>query len=142
MEEVGVVKGVQGRMATVSIERKAVCDQCTSGTCSVSAEGAKLEAVNTIGAKVGDKVRVSLKAYSFIKGSIIVYVFPAMSLVAGAIVGKEYFADRFPSIDPEGVSALFGFGAFLLSFLVVRFWGMRTEKKTEYRPVIEEILKD
>lgn len=141
MEETGVVTSTQGPFAKVAVQRKSICDQCTAGTCHLTEEGAELDALNDIRAEVGQKVRVVLKPYSYLKGSLIVYGLPVLALVVGAVAGKEFFAERFKGLDPELVSAIFAFGAFALSFVVIFFWSRRAEKKTEYKPVIEEILQ-
>ena len=140
MEEIGVVKSVDGVMAVVSVERKSACEQCKAG-CKVTDSGAELEAINLAKAKIGQKVRVELKPYSYLKGSSIVYGLPALALIIGAVVGKEFFSGLFQSLDPDIVSAIFGFGAFILAFVIVKVWSMRIEKKTEYKPVIEEVLE-
>lgn len=142
MEETGVVKGVEGPFARVAVAKKSICDRCTAGTCHLTDEGAELDAINEAGAKVGQKVRVVLKPYSYLKGSLIVYGLPAAALVLGAVLGKEVFSRYMPGMSPDTVSAIFAFSAFVLSFIFVKLWSMRAEKKVEYKPVIEEILED
>lgn len=141
MDEIGIVKNVSGAFATVSVEKKSACEQCAAG-CKITGSGAEIEAVNRVKAKVGQKVRVELTPYAYLKGSIIVYGLPALALVIGAVVGKEVFSGFFPAMDPDIVSAIFGFGAFIISVVFIKFWSMRTEKKTEHKPVIEEILEE
>jgi sigma-E factor negative regulatory protein RseC len=87
-------------------------------------------------------VRVELKPYSYLKGSTIVYGLPALALVVGAVAGKELFSGLFRTMDGDIVSAIFGFGAFIIAFILIKLWSMRFEKKTEYKPVIEEILEE
>ena len=141
MDEIGIVKSVSGTIATVSVERKSACEQCAAG-CKITGSGAEMEAVNRAKAKVGQKVRIELQPFSYLKGSIIVYGFPALALIIGAVVGKDFFSRLFPAVDPDVVSAVCGFGAFIICFVLIKIWSMRAEKKTEYKPVIEEILED
>ncbi len=140
MEEIGIVKSTDGIIATVSVERRSACEQCAAG-CKITASGAEIEAINHAKARVGQKVRVELRPYSYLKGSMIAYGLPAVALVIGAVAGKGFFSRFLPGTDPDIVSAIFGFGAFIVSFVVVKFWSMRLEKKTEYKPVIEEIIE-
>lgn len=141
MEEVGIVTKVEGRFARVLVAKKgSVCDSCAMGTCSVSAHGSEMNALNLANAKEGQRVKVTLKAYTYLKGSVIVYGIPALCLILGAVVGKELSQKYFPSSDADIISAIFGFSGLALSFLMVRLWGSRAEKKLEYKPVIEEIL--
>ena len=140
MEETGIVRSVSGVMATVFVEKKSVCDQCQAG-CPMTESGAEIEAINQAKAKVGEKVRVVMKPYTYLKGSVLVYGVPALALVIGAVAGKEFLGRFLPHIDPDTSSAIFGFGAFILSFAFIKYWISKAEKKTEYKPVIEEILK-
>lgn len=140
MEEIGVVKGINGIMARVSVERKSACDQCKAG-CRVTEEGAEIEAINKAKAEIGQRVRVVMKPYSYLKGSILIYGLPALALILGAVIGKEFLSGFFKTTDPDIVSATSGFGAFIVSLVVVKLLSSRMERKTEYKPVIEEILQ-
>ncbi|MDA8389063.1 MAG: SoxR reducing system RseC family protein [Nitrospiraceae bacterium] len=141
MEEIGVVIKTLGRLATVSIPKpKGICEQCTMGGCNISGEGSEIEALNLAGAKEGQKVKVSMKAFSYTKGSLIVYGLPVLALILGAVIGKELALSHFKGSDPESVSAIFAFAAFGISFLLIKIWTSKAEKKQEYKPVIEEIL--
>ncbi|MEJ2314402.1 MAG: SoxR reducing system RseC family protein [Nitrospirota bacterium] len=140
MEEVGSVKSIQGPLATVVVAKKSACEHCTAGTCTIKGGGAEIEALNEAGAKVGQRVRVELQAYSYVKGSIMIYGLPAVALIAGAIAGKELVGARW-GLDSDLVSAIFAFGAFALSFIVVKLWSKGAEKSTGYRPVVKEILE-
>ncbi len=139
MEEIGIVKATDGVFATVSVETKSACEQCKVG-CKVTDSGAEIEAVNRAKARIGQRVRVELRPYAYLKGSILVYGLPALALIIGAVAGKEFFSSYFKK-DPDIVSAIFGFGAFILAFIGVKLWSMRIEKKIEYKPVIEEIIE-
>jgi sigma-E factor negative regulatory protein RseC len=142
MEEIGVVKSVEGPVAKVSVARRSMCEKCTAGTCLLTDDGAELEALNEAGAEVGQRVRVVLQPYIYLKGSLIVYGLPAVALVVGAVAGRELAPGVFRHADPEIVSACFAFALFALSFVIVKLWSMRAERKTEYKPIIEEILDE
>ena len=141
MEEVGVIMSIDGLTAKVMVPRKSACEGCTAGTCKPGQQSMEIEALNPIKAKVGQTVRVVMKPYSYLKGAIVVYGIPAIALVIGAILGKEFFSRYFTGVDPDVVSAFFGFGAFIVLFLLIKFWSIRFEKKQNLKPVIEEILE-
>ncbi len=143
MEEIGVVIKTAGRFARVSIEKpKGICEHCTTGTCQVSKEGPEVEALNPVGAKEGQKVKVVIQPFSYVKGSLIVYGLPVLALILGAIAGKEFALSSLKTHDPDSMSALFAFGAFAVSFLIVKVWSSKADKKLEYKPIIEEILTE
>jgi sigma-E factor negative regulatory protein RseC len=140
MEETGLVIKIEGPRAFVAVERKSLCDACPASTvCKPTEEGTIIEAMNKAGAQLGDRVIVSLKAYSYLKGSIIVYGIPALSLIAGAIMGKEILKG-FVKLDPELLSAIGGLVFFTLSFVIIKLVSKKFDRKTEYIPVIEKII--
>lgn len=141
MEEIGTVKSTTGAFAKVSVPKKSVCEGCTAGTCKPDEQSMEMDAVNKAGAKAGQKVRVVIKSYTYLKGSMLVYGIPAIALIAGAVLGKEVFSSQFKDTDPDIVSAIFSFGLFLIAFLGIKIWSLKAEKKTETKPVIEEILE-
>ncbi len=140
MDEIGIVKAVNGIIAVVSVQRKSACDQCRAG-CKLTESGVEIEAVNTVRAVIGQKVKVVMKPYSYLKGTLLVYGVPTLALIIGAVIGKEFLSGFFREADPDILSAISGFGAFLLSFLLIKIWSGKAEKKMEYKPVIEEILE-
>ncbi len=142
MDEIGVVTKIEGRLATVTVSKKpGICEQCSMGTCHVSEASAEVEALNMVDAEVGQTVRVAMKPFSYLKGSLIVYGIPVLCLILGAILGKQFFSRTLmKGTDPDIVSAIFGFALFAVSFIIIKIWSKRAEKKIEYKPVIEEIL--
>ncbi|HTZ17943.1 MAG TPA: SoxR reducing system RseC family protein [Dissulfurispiraceae bacterium] len=141
MEEIGVVKWAEGPRAIVTVKRQTACDACASGSsCKTTQSGMEIEAFNAVRAEAGDTVKISFKAFTYLKGTLLVYGIPALSLVAGAIIGKEYLSASFPSIDPELVSAIASFGFMIASFISVKLLVRKFEKKKELVPVIEEII--
>lgn len=140
MEEVGLIKSIDGMLAVVSVPKKSACEGCTMGICKPEDQFMEIEALNPVNARVGQKVRIVMKPYTYLRGSVIVYGVPALALVIGAVIGKEIFSRFLRGFDPDIVSAVFGFGAFTISFVVVKIWSSSMSKKTESKPVIEEIL--
>jgi positive regulator of sigma E activity len=100
----------------------------------------EIEALNKAGAVAGQKVRVMVHTYAYMKGSMVVYGFPALMLVIGAVIGKEAMPRFFPSLDADSLSAIFGFSFLAASFILVKLWSGTQTKKTSAAPVIEEIL--
>ncbi|MBI5641198.1 MAG: SoxR reducing system RseC family protein [Nitrospirae bacterium] len=140
IEEIGTVKSVEGRIARVSVPRKSACEGCTAGTCRVEDQTMEIEALNQAGAKVGQKVKVAVKPFAYTKGTLVVYGLPAAGLVMGAIIGKEFMSRVFTKADPDMLSAVFGFGFFVISLIGVKVWSHIADKRTDSKPVIEEIL--
>lgn len=131
MEEIGVVQEIKGPMAVVCVQRKGGCEQCHMGSVCKTAGGDEniVEALNNANAGVGDTVRIEFKPYTYLKGTIMVYGFPALMLIVGAVIGKEYLSKILTNIDPDIASAIGGFGLFLVSFLAIKLFSKRYEGK-------------
>ncbi len=140
MEEVGVVTKIDGVTAHVSVERKSACEHCTAGTCSLTADGARIEALNEADAKVGQRVRVSIRGYTYVSGSIFFYGIPALALIVGALLGMQISGRWFPDHDPEAVTAVSAFVCMGLSFIIVKLWSRKAVRKSAYQPVVVEVL--
>ncbi len=142
MEEIGVVKEANGPKAIVMVERQSACDSCASGSsCKVTQSGTEIEAFNAVHAKAGDTVKISFKAFTYLKGTLLTYGIPAFALVAGVIIGKEYLGEFFPAVDADLLSAIVGFGFMIVSLAGVKLFIKKFEKKKELVPVIEEIMQ-
>jgi sigma-E factor negative regulatory protein RseC len=157
--------------ARVVFEKKSACEHCLAGVCDMGRKetdggaatasngGAaassnslallfdtlgnapEAEVLNPIGARVGQKVRVSMRPDVYLKGVLLVYGLPVTALIFGAVAGKYYLPRFISAVDVEALSAAGGFAAFAASFLFAKYFSKRMEKNASYRPVIEEIIE-
>jgi len=99
----------------------------------------EVEAVNTIGAKVDDKVVIAFESANLLKASFLIYLFPVLCMIAGALFGQKLSLkyDLNESLFSAGTAFIF----FAAAFLIVKTTGNRMAKKDAYRPRIVKILK-
>ena len=143
MTSIGIVKSVNGSTAQVLVERGvSCCDNCTQDYCDISTSGIETEAFNTVHAQVGQKVRVSMKPYTYAKGALLLYVLPVAALFAGALLGAAFLPSLFPGTTPDLLAAVGGFALFAGSLPPIFLFSRRMERKTENRSIIEAILHD
>jgi len=141
IEETGIVTNVDDISAKIIVQKRGACEGCSaSSMCEPSEKGMEIEALNPIRARVGQTVRISIKPQAYLKGTMFVYGFPLVSFIAGAILGKNLGEKYFTEISSDMVSVILGFSALILSFLVAKNWSRKVETKTEYKPIIEEII--
>jgi sigma-E factor negative regulatory protein RseC len=140
IEEIGVVTSIDGHKAQVNVPKKSACEGCTAGTCVTGDQTMEIVAFNKAGAEVGQKVKVVVQANAYMKGAMIIYGFPALAMVLGAVFGKEITPHFFKGADPDILSAIFGFSFLGMSFAGVKIWSNRKTTKEESSPVIEEII--
>lgn len=140
IEEEGVVTGISGDIAQVSIVQKNACAECASAGICHPDDKEFMEASNPLGAKKGQRVKIVLAPQIYLKASIILYGIPMAALLAGAIIAK-HIAIR---AGAESQSDLWAFAAgitcTIISFLFIRLYNRKVENTPEYKPVIVEIL--
>ncbi|MBI4698089.1 MAG: SoxR reducing system RseC family protein [Nitrospirae bacterium] len=142
IEETGVVTKTDGLTARVIVQKRGSCEGCAaSGMCESSDQGMEIEALNPVQAKVGQTVKVSIKAQTYLKGAIFVYGMPLAAFIAGVVIGKNIGLNYFKTADSDVISAALGFAALVVSFFAIKVWSKKAETKVEYKPVIEEIIQ-
>jgi sigma-E factor negative regulatory protein RseC len=100
----------------------------------------EVAARNSVGAKVGDGVRVSVASKTFLKASFLVYMVPVAALILGALLGSRLGSSLYPGVKSELLSVVCGLMLFSLSFVLMRAWTRTGKGIEEYSPVISEIL--
>ena len=114
MRETGEIISIAGDTATIQLNRGEKCDGCTA--CTAFGENKmKLEALNKIGAHVGDTVEVDVEPKQVIKSSMIVFIFPLLMMIGGYAAGINL-------IPPysEGVGVLGSLTALVAAFLIIK----------------------
>lgn len=143
IEETGVVTKVNGNMARVIVQKRGACDGCQAqGTCQATDKGMEIEALNLAQAREGQEVKVSIKEATYLKGTMLVYGLPLALFIAGAIVGKNIGENYFQEYNSDLIAAVTGFAALVVSLIGIKAWAKQTEKKIEYKPVIEKVMGD
>jgi sigma-E factor negative regulatory protein RseC len=141
VEEIGIIERENGQIATVSVLKRDACEGCSLKSCGTDGKSTTIEALNPVHARVGQKVKLSIKSNNYLKSAVIVYGIPAVSLVLGAVIGREVMSAHYPMRDPEGIAALSGLTACMASFFSVKIWSRMSEKQEAPKPIIEEILE-
>ena len=140
--EQGIVIRTETETAWVKTQKTKACEGCSSrGACSVmgGGEDMEVEAINAAGGKVGDRVVLSFETASLLKATFLVYVFPIICMLIGALIGQKLA----PLLNLNGStsSAIGGFLFLGLSILFVKIKGNRMSQQEEYRPKVIRILK-
>ena len=138
--EEGVVTALSATGAWVKTIRSSACKHCSSkDSCSSQGgEEALVEAVNLVNAKVGDRILVSVETAALLKASFLIYVFPILCLIAGAILG-QFAGPRF-NLDTAWTSPAAGGLFFVASLFFMKSKGNRLAETAAYKPTIVRIL--
>lgn len=137
--EEGIVIELESTTAWVKTTKSSACKGCASrDSCHAAGNEMKVEAINVAGAQVGDRVVLSFKTSSLLKATFLLYVFPILFMIFGAIIGQK-IAPLF-DMNASAFSAITAFLFFFISVLFIKSKANKLAKKNEYRPKIVRIL--
>lgn len=139
--EEGIVTKLGSNTAWVTTTRTAACEECAArNSCHALGGGnnMEVEAINTAHAQVGDRIVLSLATSSLFKATFLIYMFPILGLIAGALLG-DILAPALGS-NKSILAPGFGFSFFFLALIFIKLKGKRMGEKNEYRPKIIRIL--
>ena len=129
--------------AWVATTKTDACKECSErNTCNAmgdSGKEIKVEAINLAGARVGDRIVLSFETASLLKAAFLLYVFPILCMLSGAIVGCN-LAFLF-NLNESSVSAVSALLFFILSVFFIKSKGNKLGKKKKYQPKIIRIIK-
>jgi sigma-E factor negative regulatory protein RseC len=140
IEEEGIVTEVEGDIAKVAILTKSACEKCASSGVCHPGDQEFMEAVNPLGAKKGQKVKVVVAPQLYLKASLVLYGLPMAAFVGGAIVAKNLAVKYGAGANSDFWAFIAGTACLLVSFIFIRAYNKKVEKTQQYKPVIVEIL--
>lgn len=133
MKETAEVIAVKGNYITVRVSRHSACEGC-SAMCGLSKNNkyVDIELLNSVQAKIGDKVSVSFDGGSATKISVVVYLIP---LVFGILA----FVVAYLLTAPEWAQLVSFLGGCVLAFVGVAIYDKKVKIKN---PIHIEKLQD
>lgn len=118
------VTGIAGEFAVVEVDAlPSACGKCgDKGGCGKPQAGPRRYAVrNTVGARVGDRVLLSVPDGAVLKAAILSYLMPLVFVIGGAAAGTAWFGDGLPAVAGAGAGLAAG-------LIVLRLWNLRLAK--------------
>jgi len=141
----GVVTRVIAEKAWVTVERDDACHSCPErDSCGMSlleqGKSVNVEAVNSAGAHVGDRVSVSMTPGAVAMLSFFLYFFPVLTMLITAFAGD--MAAHAMDLDTVIIPAICGFLGLAGAIVVMRRIAGRMEKRPRFRPRVVAVVKD
>ncbi|MGM0597152.1 MAG: SoxR reducing system RseC family protein [Myxococcota bacterium] len=137
--EYGKVISSQDSIVEVQINRPEACDNCPGKNACHTLSGGKLHKArvhNLCNCKPGDLVKIEIPAERLLFSAFLVYFFPAVSLLFGAVIG--HFNYKITPFSRDLASVVFGIAAFVISVLIVFLFNLL--KKETILPRAVEII--
>lgn len=140
--EEGIVTETIDGMAWVKTTRSGACKHCSAkDSCSTQGGGESMliKVENQVCARVGDRVVLTLKTASLLKAAFMIYIFPILAMLVGAMVGG-HFAGRM-EVDVSTMAAIVGGSAFVAAIFFMKYQGNRMGRRSDYMPKILRVIR-
>lgn len=138
-----IIDIVDNRTAKMIMQRHSACASC--GKCtklSSECQDLVVEVDNSIGAKKGDRVEVSMESVKVLKATLLAYVVPLIFLLVGTIL-TYYILDLIKfSGEIEVISGVVGLLCTLVSYLLLRKNDDKFKQSRQYIPKITRIIEE
>ena len=134
-QQEGIVLEVIGNMAKVKTSRHNDCENC--GACPGNS-AMVLEALNSVGAKPGQRVAIEVQEINMLKAAFIVYILPLIAVFIGALLGGVV-AQKFGN-ESLWFQVTGGVVAFVLSVVYIKYFDSAARLDVKMQPIIVRIL--
>ena len=139
ISEQGIVEEIRRNTAIIKVVRSGSCKHCSEkDSCSVAERNMLIEVKNSLNAKEGDMVEVSVPEGTFMKLSLMVYIFPVVALMIGAFLGS--FLSMQLNTDPSATAAITAAIFLVASFLGLKIIDKKKETGDKYYPRMTRIV--
>ncbi len=143
LEENGTVIQLEEQYAWVETERDSSCSSCAARSgCGTGVlakvlgrRQGKVRAINSIGARTGDRVVLGLAEDALLQGSAAVYLAPLASMLVSAGAG-EWLAGTLELAAADGVSVVFGLLGLGIGLAWLRRFSRSVRDNAHYQPVL------
>ena len=139
--EQGVVLRTDSEAAWVKTTRSSACEGCTARkSCHTigDSQDTEVKAINLAGAREGDRIVLSFENKSLLKATFLVYVFPIILLMAGALIGQMLAA--LIELNSSIPSVVMGFAFFFTALIIMKARANKMAEKNAYQPKVIKIL--
>ena len=138
-----IIDIVDSRTAKIIMQRHSACASC--GKCtklSSECQDLVVEVDNSIGAKKGDNVEVSMESVNVLKATMLAYLVPLMFLLVGTIL-TYYILNLIEFSGPiEPISGIVGLICTCISYLLLRKNDNKFKESRQYIPKITRIIEE
>ena len=141
--EKGTVQRIEEGWAWVETRRTGSCDNCDQKKhCLMIGEGNErmlVKAENVAQALTGDEVEIHHNTKTKLKGLFMIYMFPVLGLLIGALIGKGI--SDLMGLNGDLWTVLAALCGMALAFFLARILGFRMKENNELTPIVSRIIR-
>ncbi len=134
------VVAIDGQYAVVQTQRRSACHACSVNRgCGIPVLNSlipnricSLKVLNPVHANIGDKVEIGVSESGLVKGALILYVLPLISVVVSIVAASVIFGSHLT----DSIAIAFSVAGFILGLGLVGLLSNRLGSKMEYQTKI------
>ncbi|MEA3422630.1 MAG: SoxR reducing system RseC family protein [Bacillota bacterium] len=140
MGRIGKIINLNDDVAVVSMHANDGCGDCNA--CSLGADDSVqiMDAVNNIGAKLGDTVEFDMEIPSLLSAAFIAYVIPLITMVGSIALSIFILKNNGYIKNAELYASIIGFVTLFLTLLVIRLFDDKMKKSKRFIAKINRVV--
>ncbi len=154
LEEIAIVSNIKGGVASIVTKNQLSCSSCQiSNSCGngiiekyLSGKVFISQIVNSLNAKVGDQVIITLPNSSVTKASVITYFIPILTMFLFVLIATMPFVQlmlhKLPIFDPKNEIAVIVFSVLglIFGFLLTNYYNLKRLDHEQYQVTMVRII--
>lgn len=142
MRQCGVVMSTDGDKAKVVLQRHTACGDCQGCKMGNEDMSMEIEAMNSINAKIGDRVEIDMEHQNVLAAAFIAYMLPLFALIGGILIGS-ILLEKVGLVEYKEVgSGLLGLVLTAITFVAIRLKENSFKSNKKFVPVITGVSQE
>lgn len=140
MPRVGKIAKVHDGLAMIRFKANEACEGCEACGHGADDSEKELEAINNLGAEVGDTVEFDMEVPSLLSAAFIAYTIPMLVMLGTILISFFIFRSMGTVEHGDLYSIAIGFVALFLTYMVIRKFDPKFKASKRYFAVITRIV--
>jgi len=141
MGRIGKVVRLDNDIAIISLMMNDSCGECNSCSHGSNDSVHDIEAINNVGAVVGDKVEFDMEITSLLKAAFIAYTIPLITMVGSIALSIFFLKSNGYEKNVELYATIIGFTVLFLTLLSIRLFDKKIRDSKKFMPNIIKIVE-
>jgi|LGVE01.1.fsa_nt_gb sigma-E factor negative regulatory protein RseC len=140
MGRIGKIINLNDDVAVVSMQANDGCGDCDACSHGSNDSVQVMDAINNVGAKLGDTVEFDMEIPSLLSAAFIAYVIPLITMVGSIALSIFIFKNNGYTKNAELYASIIGFVTLFLTLLVIRLFDGKMKESKRFMAKINRVV--
>lgn len=141
MGRIGKIVKIDNDIAIISLTMNDSCGECNSCSHGSNDSVHDIEAINNVGAAMGDKVEFDMEIPSLLKAAFIAYTIPLITMVGSIALSVFLLKNNGYEKNVELYATIIGFVVLVLTLLSIRLFDNKIKDSKKFMPNIIKVIE-